>query len=230
MEWFNFDLLKGYIEKNLNNKQKLQALAENFKVMCNDLHRHKISHGDLQHGNILVDSQGNIKLIDYDSVCVPDIEGKEELITGLKGYQHPSRFNSGNKASLAADYFSELIIYLSLYALAENPQLWYKFNVKNTDVLLFKEEDFANFQQSNIYKESSNIKSNPINQLLRIYIYCLSKSSYLDLEPFYLYLTVSWYKVNTVTQDKNQAVYWFKKAAAQGDAVAQNYLEMMGVR
>lgn len=186
MEWFDYDLLKGYIEKNRNDKQKLQKLADNFLVMCEDLHKHKISHGDLQHGNILVDNQGYIKLIDYDSVCVPDIEGFDELITGLKGYQHHSRLKSGNKASLKADYFSELIIYLSLCSLAENPQLWDKFNVKTTEILLFGQEDFANIQKSDIYKELSKINSDIINTLLKIYTDYLSKSSYLDLEPFYL--------------------------------------------
>ena len=184
MEWFEYDLLKDYIEKNLNNKQKLKELANNFMVMCEDLHKHKISHGDLQHGNILVDNYGNIKLIDYDSVCVPDIQGTDELVKGLKGYQHPSRIITVNKASLKTDYFSELIIYLSLCGFVENPQLWNNFNVRNTEVLLFSHVDFANFQQSDIYRELYYINSSKIKDLLSICNDYLSKSSYLDIEPF----------------------------------------------
>ena len=184
MKWFDYDSLKDYIEKNLRDKRRLQNLANAFLIMCEDLHKHRISHGDLQHGNILVDNYGNIKLIDYDSVCVPNIAGENELVTGLRGYQHPSRLNSINKASLKADYFSELIIYLSLCGFAENPELWHKFNVKDTEVLLFSEEDFKNFQYSDVYAELYSIKSCRIHDLLSVCIDYLSKSSYLDLEHF----------------------------------------------
>jgi len=187
MEWLDGDLLKKYIEKNISNENKLQNLANNFLTIFDLLHKHKISHGDLQHGNILIDSQDNIRLIDYDSVCVPEIEGKEELVTGLRGYQHPSRLKYASKASLKADFFSELIIYLSLYAIILNPNLWDKYNVKDTEVLLFNDEDFGNLQQSDIYKDLMSINSYKINVLLKILADYLNKSSYLELEPFDTY-------------------------------------------
>ena len=184
MEWLEGDLLKKYIEKIIDNSNELRFLAATFLEMFNSLHEHNISHGDLQHGNILIDEYGNIRLIDYDSVCVPDIEGYEELVTGLKGYQHPSRLANTSNASLKADYFSELIIYLSLCAIAENPNLWEKYKVKDTEVLLFNENDFENIQQSNIYKELSNSESNTIKSLLKILVEHLHEESYLNLKPF----------------------------------------------
>src|SRR5690554_4938840 len=104
MEWLEGKLLKEYIEENLSNRSKLSKLAKNFLEMCKTLRENKISHGDLQEGNILVDKNSNIKLVDYDSVCIPEIKGQKELVIGLKGYQHPSRFKSKG-ASLKADYF-----------------------------------------------------------------------------------------------------------------------------
>jgi len=184
MEWLEGNLLKKYIETNLYNQNKLLNLANNFSIMFGLLHHHKISHGDLQHGNILIDSQDNIRLIDYDSVCVPEIEGKEELVTGLRGYQHPSRLKHATKASLKSDYFSELIIYLSLCAIAEYPNLWNKYSVKDTEVLLFCDRDLDNLQQSNIYQDLLHHNSDKINSLLKVLIHYLSKSSYLELEPF----------------------------------------------
>jgi serine/threonine protein kinase len=189
MEWINGLLLKDYIEQNLQNKQNLEQLAESFLTMCEDLHRHKISHGDLQHGNIIIDSNDKIRLIDYDSICVPDIEGQEEFVTGLIGYQHLSRVGSNNKASLKADYFSELIIYLSIRAIAEKPELWDNYQIKDSEVLLFNGEDFANFNQSKIYNELSNGFSDDVKDLLNILIDYLSKTSYLKLEPVGSYLT-----------------------------------------
>jgi serine/threonine protein kinase len=184
MEWLEGDLLKDYIEKNLNDKNNLQKLADNFLKMCDELHSHKISHGDLQHGNIFIDNQKNIRLIDYDSVCVPEIEGQEELVTGLKGYQHPSRVAGNTTASIKADYFSELVIYLSLFVIAEKPELWNTFSVKDTEVLLFNEDDLKNLKQSAIYSELKNINSDLIDNLLDILEKYLNELSYLDLQAF----------------------------------------------
>lgn len=187
MEWLEGKLLKEYIDENLSNKNKLNKLAEDFLEMCKALRENKISHGDLQEGNVLIDKKGNIKLVDYDSVCIPAIEGQKELVTGLKGYQHPSRFKGG-KASLKADYFSELVIYLSIIALSENNNLWIKYQVKDTQYLLFTENDFDNFENSSIYQDLQKL-SNSVKSLTRILGNYLSKSSYLNLYPIEHYIT-----------------------------------------
>lgn len=187
MEWLEGKLLKEYIEENLSNKSKLTKLAYDFLEMCKTLRENKISHGDLQEGNILIDRNGKIKLVDYDSVCTPEIEGQKELVTGLKGYQHPSRFQGG-KASLKADYFSELAIYLSVLTLSENSNLWNKYQVKDTQYLLFSENDFENFENSEIYNDLQKL-SNSIKSLTRILNKYLSESSYLNLTSFEHYST-----------------------------------------
>lgn len=186
MEWLEGKLLKEYLEENLGNKNKLTKLANDFLEMCKTLRENKISHGDLQEGNILIDRNGNIKLVDYDSICIPEIEGQKELVTGLKGYQHPSRFKAG-KASLKADYFSELVIYLSILALSENSNLWNKYQVKDTAYLLFTETDFEDFANSEIYNDLQKL-SNSIKSLTRILNSYLSENNYLNLTSFEHYL------------------------------------------
>jgi serine/threonine protein kinase len=187
MEWLDGILLKDYIEKHLNDRAKLESLANDFLEMTKTLREAKISHGDLQEGNILIDRNGNIKLVDYDSICIPEIEGQKELVTGLKGYQHPSRFKAG-KASLKADYFSELVIYLSILALSENINLWNKYQVKDTQYLLFTETDFEDFENSQIYNDLQKL-SNSIKSLTRILNSYLSENNYLNLKSFDHYLT-----------------------------------------
>jgi serine/threonine protein kinase len=182
MEWLDGVLLKDYIEVNLNNKLKLEALANEFLEMSKILRKNKISHGDLQEGNILVEASGKIRLVDYDSICIPEIEGQSDLVTGLKGYQHPSRFQSG-KASLKADYFSELIIYISILGIASNPELWDKYQVKDTQYLLFTENDFENIQSSAIYNELIGINSLMDKLLFVLEKYTL-EINYLNLKPF----------------------------------------------
>ena len=187
MEWLEGKLLKEYIEENLRKKKRLVKLADNFLEMCMVLRDNKISHGDLQEGNILINNDGSIRLIDYDSICIPEIEGQQELVTGLKGYQHPSRFKAG-KASLKADYFSELIIYLSILAISEDNKLWATYQVKDTQYLLFTETDFENFENSNIYRDLQKLSSK-IKSLTRLLCLYLSTSSYLDLTALESFLT-----------------------------------------
>lgn len=186
MEWLEGKLLKDFLEENLSNPNVIRELAENFLEMCKTLKKHHISHGDLQHGNILVENN-QIKLIDYDSICIPEIEGDVELVTGLKGYQHPSRLRA-EKASLKADYFSELVIYLSLLAIAENPDFWIKYNIKDSEYLLFTDKDFDDFEHSEIYKDLQNL-SFPIKSLTRILVNYLKEKHYTALESFEFFLT-----------------------------------------
>lgn len=186
MEWLDGVLLKDYCENNLTNKLKLEALANEFLEMSKTLRKNKISHGDLQEGNILVETTGKIRLVDYDSICIPEIEGQSELVTGLKGYQHPSRFKGG-KASLKADYFSELIIYLSILGIASKPNLWDKYQVKDTSYLLFTETDFEDIESAQVYNDLKGV-SPLIDTSLLILTKYLKTSHYLDLKPFTDYL------------------------------------------
>tara|TARA_R110002012_G_scaffold291680_1_gene486273 strand:+ start:4067 stop:5488 length:1422 start_codon:yes stop_codon:yes gene_type:complete len=186
MEWLDGLLFKDYIEKNLTNSKLLVSLAENFLKMCQNLRDNQISHGDLQEGNILVTEKGDIRLVDYDSICITEIEGQKELVNGLKGYQHPSRFKGGN-ATLKADYFSELIIYLSILSIAEKAELWNKYQVKDTQYLLFSETDFEDLENSAIYKDLFGL-SLKIDKLLSILIEYLQTELYTDLKPFPVYL------------------------------------------
>lgn len=182
MEWINGLLLKDYLEENLHNSSVLNQLAVDFLKMTQELQANKISHGDLQEGNILVDKDGAIKLVDYDSICIPAIEGQKELVTGLKGYQHPSRFKGG-AISLTADYFSELIIFLSIKAIAEQPSLWDKYHVKDTCYLLFTENDFEDFPNSDIFTDLQNL-SLEIKKLTTVLISYLNTAHYTGLAPF----------------------------------------------
>jgi hypothetical protein len=182
MEWLEGMLLKDYIEKHLYDKTILEKLANDFLEMSKTLRLNKISHGDLQEGNLLIDKSGKIRLVDYDSICIPEIEGQSELVTGLRGYQHPSRFNN-SKASLKADFFSELIIYLSILGLAVKPDLWQKYQVKDTCYLLFTETDLENIEFSQIHADLKGA-SLLVDKLLIVLKKYTDEINYLNLKPF----------------------------------------------
>jgi predicted Ser/Thr protein kinase len=184
MKWVEGSPLKDYIEKliSLSDRNGLINLADNFQKMIDDLHKYHISHGDLQHGNILVTNNGDLKLIDYDSLYIPELKGETEVVTGLKGYQHPARFKN-KYATEKADFFSELIIYLSIIALSEDFSLWDKYKIKDTEVLLFEHNDFLDFKNSQIYNDLSQL-SPKIVAFVKVLEFYLAKKSIDELEPF----------------------------------------------
>lgn len=179
MDWVDGKPLKEYINDNCNSIA-ISALAEKFKLMVADFHKRNIAHGDLQHGNILVKSDGSIVVVDYDSMYIDHLKGMNDVIKGLPGYQHPSR---GKNQSLnpQLDYFSELVIYLSLLIFAEKPTLWQ--NYYDEEDLLFSKEDFANIKQSDIYKQFQNSSNTIISTLIKKIEEELSKNDIQQLLP-----------------------------------------------
>ena len=189
MRWIDGSTIKDYICRNKHSKGLLIALAEEFLKMTRELHSRKLAHGDLQHGNILVDDKNQIHLVDYDSFYCPSLKGEIDEITGLPDYQHPAR-KRNRTVSEKLDYFSELIIYISILAIAENPDLAIKYKVDDADRLLFSKEDFEDLKDSQVYNDIHSLGGKFVN-LLKILENYLSHGDINDLEPFELQLIAS---------------------------------------
>ncbi len=185
MEWAEGETLCKFVESNLHDPGVLRTTAAEFLKMVKTLHNHQMSHGDLQDGNILLRRNGadvEIKLIDYDSLFVPALQGYPEIIVGLPQYQHPHRSASGGFTSEKVDYFSELVIYLSLRALAEKPTLWRQFKGGTDGALLFVADDFTNPTQSNVFRELGSLSSDVKLLTSKLKEFC-AKLSIDQLEP-----------------------------------------------
>ena len=185
MEWTEGVSLRVFIEQNLQNSHIFKIVADEFQEMVATLHKHRISHGDFQDGNILLTKNNNavgIKLIDYDSLFVPALQGQPEQIVGLPEYQHPIRIMGGGQVNEKVDYFSELVIYLSFLSLAEKPELWNRFKDKTEKGLLFSKKDFENSNQSDIFQELKKL-SPDIQQLAATLKGFCAKTSIDQLAP-----------------------------------------------
>ena len=185
MEWADGVSLRKFIEQNLRDARILKVVTTEFQKMVTALHKHQVAHGDLQSGNILLKRNGTnveIKLIDYDSLFVPMLQGQSEQILGLPEYQHPLRIAGGGQASKKVDYFSELVIYLSFLSLAEKPELWNQFKDKTERGLLFSKEDFENPDQSDIFYELEQL-SPDVQQLAATLKDFCTKTSIDQLKP-----------------------------------------------
>jgi hypothetical protein len=154
MEWSDSLTLKDWINFNISNSSSLLSLAQSFVEVAREMHALYFSHGDLQHENILVDANMNLILVDYDSIFIPGLENLRDEIKGLPGFQHRSRLNL-EFCNPTADYFSEYIIYLSLYGLAKKPKLWER--AKDHNRLLFSDNDIQNPHTSSIIRELQDI-------------------------------------------------------------------------
>lgn len=151
MDWVEADPLKKYIGDNIGRPAVLLDLADEFLRMTSALHKAGISHGDLQHGNILVRHDGELTLVDYDSMYVPGMMNVPDEIKGLEGYQHPARSRQKYRGP-KSDYFSELVIYTSIRALSSHPELWRRYNLANTETMLFTEADIRSGGTTEIFR------------------------------------------------------------------------------
>ena len=182
MRWIDGITIKDYICQNKNSKNQLLELADNFLNMSHAMHDQLLAHGDLQHGNILVSPDNKLYLVDYDSFYCPNLKGESDTVTGLPDYQHPSRKNN-KYVSEKLDYFSELIIYLSILAIAENPSLAEKYQVADADRMLFTKDDFVDITNSQIYKDIQAL-GGKFKDLLDVLEGYLKEKSIDALRPF----------------------------------------------
>lgn len=151
MDWVEARTIKKFVGDNLNRPIVLNRLADDFLWMVTTLHKSGVSHGDLQHGNILVLPRGELRLVDYDSMYVPGMQNVPDEIKGIAGYQHPARSRQRYR-SPKSDYFSELVIYTSIRMLANHPGLWRKYNLDDTETMLFTEADIASEGASEVFR------------------------------------------------------------------------------
>jgi hypothetical protein len=151
MSWVEAVSLNQFIDSHLH-PAALASLRTQVEQLAERLERYGIAHGDLQHGNMLVDRTGRLKLVDYDGMFVPSLAGWASNEFGHVNYQHPQR---ANQFDANLDRFSILAIDVALRALAEKPELWNRYNTG--DNLLFSQTDFVNPQSSTLFSDLCSI-------------------------------------------------------------------------
>jgi hypothetical protein len=168
MQWVEGCPINNYLEEHLNEPETLLNLAGQFRTLVADLRRHKIAHGDFQHGNIMVTPQGELRLVDYDGMYCPAFGKKRSPELGHANFQHPLRLADYYDESL--DNFSALVIYISLLALAAEPALWKEFYTG--DNLLFSSNDYRNTQGSKLFERLKASPNPEVRQLATLLQHC----------------------------------------------------------
>ena len=147
MEWVEGTALNTWVRTHRDDPEALQSLATAWADLLAGLEAARIAHGDLQHGNILVvdtDSGPALRLVDYDTMYVPALDGRASPEVGHRNYQHPDR--TERDFGPALDRFAGLVIYTAIQATRIRPALWDRFDTGEN--LLFRDSDFYDPEQS----------------------------------------------------------------------------------
>jgi hypothetical protein len=148
MRWADGPTLSEAIETMLGDGAALRALAERWREAVRQLRFAKIAHGDLQHGNVIIGDDGDIRFVDYDGVWVPAIADLPAREVGHPNYQHPQRTELRHWDE-HIDTFAALVIYTSLHALAADPSLW---DLHNGENLIFTAEDYRAPRDTQVWR------------------------------------------------------------------------------
>lgn len=166
MEWVEGLPLDRVVEEAVEagDRARIAALAEVWIETMRGLARSGVTHGDLQHENILVRSESvvpSMRLVDYDGVWVPALHGRAALESGHPHYQHPARGRGEFGPHL--DSFPALLILLSLRALAVEPQLWRRFHTDKH--LILRNDDLRTPWQSPLLLALTRSPSDDVRRL-----------------------------------------------------------------
>ena len=164
MDWIDGRTLNEYVDFLVtgSNAAALTTLAGRWRELVALLQRSEFAHGDLQHGNVMVDQDGQLRLVDFDGVWIPQLAGQPPPTEyGHPNYQHPLHHNWDRWL----DTFSALVIYLSLVALSKDPALWLAlYNSKN---LLFAKTDFFPPFKTEAWKQLAALGDPQVDELAR---------------------------------------------------------------
>jgi hypothetical protein len=164
MDWIDGRTLNEYVDFLVtgSNAAALTTLAGRWRELVALLQRREFAHGDLQHGNVMVDQDGQLRLVDFDGVWIPQLTGQPPPTEyGHPNYQHPLHHNWDRWL----DTFSALVIYLSLVALSKDPALWLAlYNSKN---LLFAKTDFFPPFKTEAWKQLAALRDPQVDELAR---------------------------------------------------------------
>ena len=151
MKWIEGPTLDLYVDEMIGRKDVLLHLSQEWLKLVAALRESEGAHGDLQHGNIIVE-HGSLRLVDHDGMFVPEMTGWSSSEIGHQHYQHPLRDPQHFDANL--DNFSAIVIYLTFISLLESPSLWNEYHDEN---LLFTKSDFLNPATSSLFAKIKEI-------------------------------------------------------------------------
>ncbi len=175
MPWIEGKSLGAVVAKLCakEHQKGLAALSRAWASLSLQLLSEGVAHGDLKHDNVIVSPDGQLKLIDYDSMFAPPLNKLDSIVLGGASYQHPRRTTEHFDETL--DHFSMLVILLSLRALSWEPDLHRTYNTGENIILTH--DDFVLGGRSKLFRILRESPDAQVRNLTGVLIKaCLSKS------------------------------------------------------
>jgi hypothetical protein len=138
MTWVDGRTLDAYVGHlaGTGDTGALSTLAGAWRAFVARLQDAEFAHGDLQHGNVLVDTTSALRLVDFDGSWIAAVGGGSvPRETG-----HPNYQRTGREWGRWMDTFPALVIYTSLLALSRQPSAWAQLHTGEN--ILFSAADF----------------------------------------------------------------------------------------
>ena len=164
MDWVEGESLSSFVGSRLREPDTLRRIAAQWRGgPAASLRGLRIAHNDLQHGNVMVQGDGNVRLVDYDGIFLPQFRGQRSPELGHKNYQHPLRKAENYDAYV--DNFPSLVIYVSLLAIAADPGLW---SFHNEDNLVLTQNDYTDPASSDLFNRLKGSPDHTVTELTGI--------------------------------------------------------------
>jgi hypothetical protein len=161
MEWVEGRTLDQYVEDLVekDDTAALGSLAGAWRDLLHRMQAARFAHGDLQHGNVLVDHKGSLRLVDFDCAWIEPFAGiSPPTESGHRNYQHPGRVWGP-----WMDTFPGLVVYTSLLALSKSIDPWKKLH--NGENLLFRRQDYDPPYQTPAWRQVASLHDPQIDLL-----------------------------------------------------------------
>jgi len=149
MDWAQGQALGAFVEASLGRPDGLRAVQQQLRGLALAMEGAGIAHGDVQLNNLLVGPSGELKVVDYDGMFVPQLRPMGALESGHRNFQHPQRERLG-PFDATLDRFSFAVLHAGLSALVENPSLWAILKA-DPESLLLRAGDFADPASSSAF-------------------------------------------------------------------------------
>ncbi|MEC8997816.1 MAG: hypothetical protein VX909_01025 [Candidatus Thermoplasmatota archaeon] len=128
----------------------LKALAYEFEEMGKQFQASPFDHGDISGGNIMVTTEGSLRIIDPDTLRHEEIPDPDISEVGHVSFAHTKR--SGIRWEDDLFRFPLEVIIVSLEALVEDPSLVDRYGDDDSS-LLFDQQDLADPMGSELFRE-----------------------------------------------------------------------------
>jgi len=188
MDWVEGFSFSEYLDTIIQNPLAIGNLQSKLLNLSKELEANGIGHGDLNLNHIRIARQNAdfvLKLIDYDSIFIPEFKGRDSLRIGTAGFQHPMRLSSDFSERI--DRFSIWIFLTALEAFKANPLLWIESGnngYDKTTQLIFQFGDLAFPEQSSIFNELKSYNHDALNFYVdKLISYCNTRSADLVEAP-----------------------------------------------